>query len=110
MPRDSRLIVHHDNGYVWVSDITGDLDVRSHTGDMIVILSETGPYSIDARTRLGSVSSDLTGKSRSRLSQFVVGSHFDSVSQTPTRRIYLRMGRGSIEIKQDLPLGPAEKH
>ncbi len=110
VPRDSRLIVHHDNGYVWVSDITGDLDVRSHTGDMIVILSETGPNSIDARTRLGSVSSDFTGKSRSRLSQFVVGSHFDSVSQTPKRRIYLRMGRGSIEIKQDLPLGPAENH
>lgn len=110
VPRDSRLVIHHDNGYVWVSDVTGDLDVRSHTGDMIVMLPETGPYSIDARTRLGSVSSDFTGKSRGRLSQFLVGSHFDLVSQMPKRRVYLRMGRGSIEILQDLPDRPVEKH
>jgi len=62
VPRDSRLIVHHDNGYVWVSDVTGDIEVRSHTGDMIVMLPDPGPYSIDARTRMGSISSDLTGK------------------------------------------------
>jgi hypothetical protein len=103
VPRDSRLVVHHDNGYVWISDVTGDLDVRSHTGDMIVMLSDAGPYSIDARTRMGSVSSDLTGKSLSRFSQFLVGSHFDYTSQTPKRRVYLRMGRGSIEILQDRP-------
>src|ERR1022692_4265993 len=44
VPHDSRLVVHHDNGYVWVSDMTGDLDVRSHTGDMIVMLPDPGPY------------------------------------------------------------------
>ena len=110
VPRDSRLIVHHDNGYVWVSDMTGDLDVRSHTGDLIVMLPDQGPYSIDARTRMGSVSSDFTGKSMSRLSQLLVGSHFDYASQTPKRRIYLRMGRGSIEILQDRPDRPLEKH
>ena len=103
VPRDSRLVVHHDNGYVWVSDVTGDIDVRSHTGDMIVMLSDAGPYSIDARTRMGSVSSDVTGKTLSRLSQFLVGSHFDYTSQTPKRRVYLLMGRGSIEILQDRP-------
>jgi hypothetical protein len=70
---------------------------------MIVMLSDAGPYSIDARTRMGSVSSDLTGKSLSRFSQFLVGSHFDYTSQTPKRRVYLRMGRGSIEILQDRP-------
>jgi hypothetical protein len=107
VPRDSRLIVHHGHGYVCVSDMTGDVEVRSHTGDMIVTLPDLGPYSIDARTRMGTVSSDLTGKSLSRWSQFLVGSHFDRASGTPKRRIYLRMGRGSIEIKQDLPDGPA---
>ena len=110
VPRDSRLIVHHDHGYVWVSDMTGDLDVRSHTGDMIVMLPEPGPYSIDARTRLGSVSSDLTGKSLSRLSQFLVGSHFDYTSLAPKRRVYLRMGRGSITLKNGPPSGPFWKN
>jgi len=37
MARDSRLIVHHDYGYVWVSDVAGDIEVDSHTGDMIVM-------------------------------------------------------------------------
>ena len=110
VPRDSRLIVHHDHGYVWVSDMTGDLEVRSHTGDMIVMLPEPGPYSIDARTRMGSVSSDFTGENLSRFSQLLVGSHFDRASQTPSRRIYLRMGRGSIQILQDRPDRPLERH
>lgn len=98
VPRDTRLIIRHDYGYVWVSDVAGDLDVHSHTGDMIVMLPDTGAYAIDARTRLGSVSSDVMGKSDSRLSQLLVGSHFDYTSQAAKRRIYLRMGRGSIEI------------
>jgi len=110
VPRDSRLVVHHDNGYVWVSDMTGDVDVRSHTGDMIVMLPDQGQYSIDARTRMGSVSSDITGKSMGRFSQLLVGSHFDYASQAPKRRIYLRMGRGSIEILQDRPDRPVETH
>ena len=109
VPRDSRLVIRHDNGYVWVSEVTGDLDLRSHSGDLIVTLPEAGPYSIDARTRLGSVSSDFTGKHLNHLSQLAVGSHFDSANEIPKRRIYLRMGHGSIEVLQDLPDRPVEK-
>jgi len=107
VPRDSRLVVRHDTGYVWVSDVTGDIDVNSHTGDMIVMLPDPGPYSIDARTRLGSVSSDFTGKGHYR---FVAGSHFASAGQTPPRRISLRMGCGSITIKEAPPSGPFWKN
>ena len=95
VPRDSRLVVHHDNGYLWVSDVTGDIEVHSHTGDMIVMLPDPGPYSIDATARMGSVSGDFTGKSHS---QFLVGTHFALASEAASRRIHLRMGRGSIKI------------
>jgi hypothetical protein len=97
VPRDSRLVVRHDNGYVWISDVTGDIDVRSHTGDMIVMLPKPGPYSIDAQTRLGGVSSDFPGNGRYHL---VLGSHFTDASPSTSRHVYLRMGRGSITIKQ----------
>ncbi|HEY1183927.1 MAG TPA: hypothetical protein VGE89_07070 [Bryobacteraceae bacterium] len=103
VPRDSRLVIRQDTGYVWVSDVTGDIDVNSHTGDMIVMLPDPGPYSIDARTRLGSVSSDFTGKGQYR---FVAGTHFAYASQAPPRRISLRTGCGSITIKQVPPSGP----
>jgi hypothetical protein len=102
VPRDSRLVVHHDNGYVWVSDVTGDIEVDSHTGDMIVMLPDPGPYSIDARTRLGSVSSDFTDKANR---SYLVGSHFIYTGQASSRRVHLRMGRGSITIKNGPPSG-----
>jgi hypothetical protein len=107
VPRDSRLIVHHDYGYVWVSDVTGDIDVDSHTGDMIVMLPDPGPYSIDARTRMGSVSSDFVGKG---VKQFLMGTHFARAIPAPSRRVYLRMGRGSITIKNGPPSGPFWKN
>ncbi len=107
VPRDSRLVVHHDNGYVWVSDVTGDIEVDSHTGDMIVMLPDTVPYSIDARTRLGSVSSDFTGKGRYSL---LLGNRFAYAGQAASRRVHLRMGRGSITIKKGPPSGPSWKN
>jgi len=107
VPRDSRLVVHHDNGYVCVSDVTGDIEVDSHTGDMIVMLPDPGAYSIDARTRVGSVTSDFAGKA---LNRYLVGTHFTSASQAPSRRITLRMGRGSITIKNGPPSGPFWKN
>lgn len=109
VPRDSRLEVHHDHGYVWVSDVTGDIQVNSHTGDMIVMLPDPGPYSIDARTRLGRVSSDFTGSAKT-LGQLLVGSHFSYPSESGARRIYLRMGRGSITIKNGPPSVPFWKN
>ena len=107
VPRDSRVVVHQDNGYVWVSDVTGDISVDSHTGDMIVMLPDPGPYSIDARTGMGSVSSDFMGQGNKR---FLVGSHFVHASQAPSRRILLRMGRGNITIKNGPPSGPFWKN
>jgi hypothetical protein len=106
-PRETRLIVNHDYGYVWVSDLTGDLEVHSHTGDMIVMLPEPGQYSIDAQTHLGAVFSDFAGKSSGR---FVVGHSFAYASEAPARRIRLRMGRGSITIKSGPPFAPFHKN
>jgi hypothetical protein len=107
VPRDSRLVVHHDNGYIWVSDVTGDIEVNSHTGDMIVMLPDPGPYSIDARTRLGCVTSDFSGKRRS---QYLVGTQFAVAGQSLSRNVRLRMGRGSITIKEGPASGPFWKN
>jgi hypothetical protein len=102
VPRDSRLVVHHKDGYLSVSDVTGDIQVNSHTGDMIVALPDPGPYSIDATTRVGTVSSDLSGEGHH---QFLIGNHYAHTGEAASRRIYLRMGRGSITIQKSLPAG-----
>jgi hypothetical protein len=106
VPRNSKLVVVHDNGYVWVSDVAGDIEVRSHTGDMIVMLPDPGPYAIDASTGLGSVSSDFAGKGH----RYLAGTRFAFAdSDVPARRIFLRMGRGSITIKGGPSSGPVRK-
>jgi hypothetical protein len=74
---------------------------------MIVLLPDPGPYSIDARTRLGSVSSDFAGSGHK---QFLVGTQFVHAGQAPAHRIFLRMGRGSITIKTGPPSGPFWKN
>jgi hypothetical protein len=107
VPRDSRLVVHHDNGYVWVSDVTGDIEVHSHTGDMIVMLPDPGPYSVDARTRLGGVSSDFASKTNR---SFLLGSRSVHAGEASSHRVHLRMGRGSITIKSSPPSGPFWKN
>jgi len=109
VPRNSRLEVRHDTGYVWVSDVTGDLEVRSHTGDMIVMLPDPGRYAIDARTRMGNITSDFAGKSGNRLLVGLVGSHLSYAREAPSRRIFLRMGAGCITIKQGPPSGPLSR-
>jgi len=107
VPRNSHLAVRQDHGYVWVSDVTGDIEVRSHTGDMIVLLPDPGPYSIDARARLGSVSSDTAGRGHK---QFLVGTQFVHTGQGTAHRVLLRMGRGSITIKTGPPSDPFWKN
>jgi hypothetical protein len=99
-PHESRLVIHHNSGYVWVNDVSGDIEATSHTGDMIVMLPSPASYSIDARSRLGSVTSDFAG---AVLRQFVLGSRFARAGEGPSRHVYLRMGRGSITIKQIPP-------
>jgi len=105
-PRDSRIVIHHDFGYVWVGDIKGDIEVDSHTGDMVVMLPDPGPYSVDAKTGMGSISSDVMGRGNKR---YIVGSHFVHGAQSPAKRVVLRMGRGCITIKTGPPSGPAYK-
>lgn len=96
-PRDSRLVIHHGAGYVMVSGIRGEIEANSRSGDIVLMLPGPGPYSIDAKSKFGSVSSDFAGTTqRKRL----VGEQFASTNPPSSRRIYLRIGFGGITIKE----------
>jgi len=99
VPRDSRLAIHHGTGMVTVNGVTGDIEASAGRGDIMLWL-RPGSYSIDAKTKLGIVSSDLAGAA---LSQFLTGQRFTRVDPPPSQRLYLRMGFGGITIKEIYP-------
>ena len=106
-PHDSRLVIQHGAGYVLVSNMTGDVEATSRGGDILLMLPDSGTYSIDARSKLGTVSSDFAGDAHRR---YLVGSGFASVTSSPSHRIYLRTRIGGITIKSvpveaDAPVG-----
>jgi hypothetical protein len=103
VPRNTRLLVQHDTGYISVDGVVSDIEVLAHTGDMIVTLADRGSYAIDARTRLGNITSDFDGSSRLRLP---LGRHFGLRPEAEPIHIRLRIGRGSITVKKGGPSGP----
>jgi hypothetical protein len=101
-PRNSRLRIRHGTGYVWISEMTADIQAASRSGDMSVILKGPGVYAVDARTKLGNIVSDMTGAENHHT---LLGTAFTHAGERDGPQIHLRMGHGSIAIKE-LPVGP----
>jgi len=99
VPRDSKLVIHHGTGSVSVRGVTGDIEAACGRGDILLWLPP-GSYSIDARTKLGIVSSELEG---AKLSRYLVGQRFIRAAATPSHQLHLRMGFGGITIRGILP-------
>jgi hypothetical protein len=96
VPRDSKLVVRHGTGQVLIGNVNGDVEATSRGGDILLMLPDAGAYSIDAKSKLGAVSSDFDGATHRR---HIVGSGFASANPPASRRIYLRTGIGGITIE-----------
>ncbi len=99
-PRGSKLVIEHGGGIVLVSGMAEDVEVTSASGDILLMLPDSGAYNIDARSKLGTVSSDFEGAARRRR---LVGSGFVRATQAPSHRIFARTRRGGIAIKSVPP-------
>jgi hypothetical protein len=99
VPRDSRLEIHHGTGQLLVANVIGDIRAAGHRGDILLMLPSTGAYSIDAKTKLGVVTSDFAGDLHRR--RYLLGERFSS--QPASHRVHLRMGFGGIAIKSVPP-------
>jgi len=86
-PRSSRLVINHAGGQISVTGMTGDIEARSHRGDIALMLPDLAGYSIDAHSKLGVVTSDADVATRGKASP-------------GSKRLVLRMGFGGIEIKE----------
>jgi hypothetical protein len=97
VPRDSKLMIHHATGSVFVIGVTSDLEVTCGRGDIQLMLSDSSAYSIDAATKLGTVISDFEGTTKLR--RYRVGERYATASAQSSPKMFLRMGFGGITIK-----------
>ncbi len=93
VPRDAKIIVDHDEGEVHFDDLTGDISATTNQGLITLRLAATAQYSIDAKTRIGDVDSDIAGTTTRKH----FGHEFMQTAQAP-RKLYLRNGYGDIII------------
>lgn len=99
-PRTASLVIHHGQGAVLVKDMAGDLEVNCRRGDIVLMLRESGHYSIDAKSKFGPVVSDFEGETAAR--RYLLGQRYTAVSPA-SGKIRLRVGWGGIAIKSIPP-------
>jgi hypothetical protein len=97
-PRNARLVIDHEIGEVHVENMTGDVQVTDHMGEITVHLPEEGHYSIDAKSTLGSVTSDFPGHQERK---HWLGSQFSGDTAPAAQKLNLRMGSGDIIILKE---------
>ena len=95
VPMNARLAVDRHTGEVHVENLASDIHVIVTNGEITLHLPQDGLYGIDAKSHIGSVTSDFSGSERSRPWPF--GHRL--VKETPAaHNLYLRVGFGDITI------------
>ena len=101
VPRNSRLVIHHHIGDVVVTDVGGDLEATNGAGDILVQLRDPEHYTIDAKTRLGAVYSDIKDpRHHGVIGERLVGDATAASGALGTHHVNLRVGAGGISIQK----------
>jgi predicted membrane protein len=97
IPRQSTLFIKHGIGEVHVINVSGDIEATASIGEITLQLPEENSYAVNARARIGDVSSAF-GPATQRQGPFSVGAKLEGEPVTSTRRVYLRVGIGDIQV------------
>jgi len=109
VPRQSTLLIKHGIGEVEVVNVSGDIEATASIGEISLRLPEDQSCAVDARVRIGDVSSEF-GQTTHRKGLFAVGAKLAGEPATPTRRIYLRVGIGDINVSKLRAEKSGEQH
>jgi len=99
VPRQSTLFIKHDIGDVEVSNIVGDVNVNARIGDVRVRLPASEEFNVDARAKIGDVSSEFGGKN-SR--QWLIGAKANQATdyKATAHWVIARIGIGDIQVEK----------
>jgi len=96
VPRGAKVVVDHDAGEIHFDGLTGDIHATMNQGTITVRLPVASQYSLDAKARIGDVTSDIPGTKTRR--------HFGhALLQTApaAQSLYLRTGFGDIIVLRE---------
>ena len=96
VPRNARLIVKHDDGEVHVDDVTGNIQVHVRQGLIALRLETDMQPAIDAKSFIGTVNSDFSGKETRQTLHF--GHAFVDDAKSAPQNLHLTIGYGDIVI------------
>jgi len=96
VPRNARIAIEHDTGFVSLENVAGDIRVTASEGEIALHLPEDGQYAIDAKSKLGDVISDFPGHTQRKL--WFLGKQFAHENTAASQKIDLRAGYGDIII------------
>jgi hypothetical protein len=96
VPRNANLIVKHDDGEVHVDDVTGNIQVTARQGLIALRLVSEMPPVIDAKSYLGTVTSDFAGRETRQPLHF--GHTFVDDAKSAPQNLHLKISFGDIVI------------
>jgi len=96
VPRGIRLAIDHNNGEVHLADISGEVNVESLQGEISVLLPADTAPAIDAKSDVGSVTTDFPGK-QTHL-RWRLGQQLMREAPSTAQKLHLRVGYGDILI------------
>jgi hypothetical protein len=102
VPRQSTLLIKHGAGEVLVTNVSGDIEATVGKGKMLLELPENQTYAVNARARFGEAYSEF-GYTKWHRGSLSIGCTLVHEPATATRRIFLRIGTGVIQINK-LPM------
>lgn|SRR5262245_38450394 len=99
VPKESDLRVRLSAGEISCRNVTGELNITEHFGEISVALPD-GDRAIDAKARIGDVSSQFPVKTRR---PNLVGATATGVKGVESPVVYLRVGIGQINVTRLAP-------
>ncbi len=97
VPRNAKLVIRHDDGEVHVNDVAGNVEVKARQGMIeLRVNAENAPPMIEAKSFIGSVSSDFDGKETGQPLHF--GHSFSEGATGAPQKLNLKIGYGDIVI------------
>jgi hypothetical protein len=105
VPRNTRILVNHDVGRVFIDGVTSDIEATLRGGDLLLHLPQEAQYTIDAKADAGHVNSDYPGEQKRRF--WRIGHEIVTQGPPSSHKLNLRVGVGDIIIlKTQTPEAP----